>query len=79
MRTIIIIVLAVVLWLVYNNYNSLRDFEEDRVEYQANVGALVVIDIDTFTVVDYNQVMSEYTLNNGLVVSRLLVEANKIP
>jgi len=78
-RLIIILLLLAVSFLIYNNYDALRDYEEERVEFQNNVGALVVIDVDTFIVVDFNQVMNEYTLNNGLVVNRLLVEANKIP
>ena len=78
MRTFIIIVIAVCLWLVYTNYAALTEFQLETVEYQMNVGRYLVIDVDTFMVVDYNQIMGEYTLNNGLVVNRVLVEANKI-
>ena len=78
MRVILIIVIAALCYLAYTNYAALDDFEADRATYQANVGKMIVIDVDTFMVVDFNQVLGEYTLGNGLVVNKLLVEANRI-
>ncbi len=77
-RLIIIFLIALVGFLVHNNYSAIKESQNERMEYQSNLGAIIIIDVDTFMVVDYDQWEQTYTLDNGLVVNKMVVNRYKV-
>lgn len=75
---VIIFLLSIIILIIFFFYGIIKissTYNESSNDMSANIGKQIVLGKDTLVVIDYNSVMENYTLSNGLSVSKQIVEA----
>jgi len=71
MKTIFTIVVIVALVLLYQSREEMNETYNRQSE---NIGKRVVVSKDTLQIIDYNYILNQYTLDNGVKINTKFAE-----
>jgi len=75
-RFLIVIAVFIGLFLtwIWAVSSLLKSLNEETQKYKDKIGEVYVLEDDTLTIVDYSSFNETYTLSNGIVINKSLVE-----